>query len=190
VLTLRCTQRVRKRLRLPEQLPEAPASSRALRDWYVHLVRFGRSEFAIATSQRVAEIPADAISKARDACATETFARGKPRKDKRTGEMIPPKEYRRSGATVNRHIATLSHLFSFAVKERRLIDRNPGGDIRRKKEPRGRTRFLSDEERAALWCKSRPGFEASRRHASGVALAAGSPPEAQEPVSARSGRSA
>jgi hypothetical protein len=52
VLTLRCTQRVRKRLRLPEQLPEAPASSGALGDWYVHLVRFGRSEFALATSER------------------------------------------------------------------------------------------------------------------------------------------
>jgi hypothetical protein len=52
LLTLRCTQRVRTRLRLPEQLPEAPASSGALGDWYVHLVRFGRSEFAIATSER------------------------------------------------------------------------------------------------------------------------------------------
>jgi hypothetical protein len=52
VLTLRCTQRVRKRLRLPEQLPASPASSGALGDWYVHLVRFGRSEFAIATSER------------------------------------------------------------------------------------------------------------------------------------------
>ena len=54
----------------------------------------------------VAEITADAISKARDACATETFTRGKPRKDKATGEIIAPKEYRRSGATVNRYIAT------------------------------------------------------------------------------------
>jgi hypothetical protein len=52
VLTLRCTQRVRKRLRLSEQLPEGPASGGALGDWYVHLVRFGRSEFAIATSER------------------------------------------------------------------------------------------------------------------------------------------
>jgi hypothetical protein len=52
VLTLRCTQRVRRRLRLAEQLPEACASSGALGDWYVHLVRFGRSEFAIATSER------------------------------------------------------------------------------------------------------------------------------------------
>ena len=52
MLTLRCTQRVRTRLRLPEQLPEAPASTGALGDWYVHLVRFGRSEFAMATSER------------------------------------------------------------------------------------------------------------------------------------------
>jgi integrase len=104
-------------------------------------------EFA---GKSVAEITADAVSKARDACGAETFTRGKPRKDKKTGEMIRPKEYRRSGATVNRYIATLSHLLPFAVKERRLIDRNPVGDIRREKEPRGRTRFLSDEERAAL----------------------------------------
>jgi len=47
--------------------------------------------------------------------------------------MIAPKEYRRSGATVNRYIATLSHVFSFALKDRRLIDRNPVGDIRLKK---------------------------------------------------------
>ena len=43
---------MRTRLRLPEQLPEPPASTGALGDWYVHLVRFGRSEFAIATSER------------------------------------------------------------------------------------------------------------------------------------------
>ncbi|MGH8202442.1 MAG: tyrosine-type recombinase/integrase, partial [Steroidobacteraceae bacterium] len=58
--------------------------------------------------------------------------------------------YKRSGGTVNRYIACLSHALSFAVKERRLLDRNPVSDISRKKEPRGRTRFLTDEERAAL----------------------------------------
>jgi len=55
-----------------------------------------------------------------------------------------------SGAAVNRYVATLSHLFSFAVKERRLLDRNPVSDISRKREPRGRTRFLSDGERGSL----------------------------------------
>jgi integrase len=98
----------------------------------------------------VSEITADRISKARDICAAETFTRGKPHKDKKTGEMVQPKGYKRTGATVNRYIAALSHALSFAVKERRLIDRNPVGDISRKKESRGRTRFLSDDERTAL----------------------------------------
>jgi integrase len=98
----------------------------------------------------LAEITADRISQTRDKLATEAFTRGKTRTDKKTGATIAPKDYKRSGATVNRYMATLSHLFSFAVKERRLLDRNPAGDISRKKEPRGRTRFLSDLERAAL----------------------------------------
>lgn len=51
---------------------------------------------------------------------------------------------------MNRYIACLSHALSFAVKERRLLDRNPVSDISRKKEPRGRTRFLTDEDRTAL----------------------------------------
>jgi integrase len=98
----------------------------------------------------VAEITPDQISKGRDACAAETFTKGKPHKDKKTGEIVPPKQYKRTGATVNRYIAALSAALTFAVKERRLIDRNPVGDISRKKESRGRTRFLSDEERAGL----------------------------------------
>jgi len=40
VLTLRCTERVRARLRLPERLPEAPHRGAPSGDWYVHLVRF------------------------------------------------------------------------------------------------------------------------------------------------------
>lgn len=40
---------------------------------------------------------------------------------------------------MNRYIAYLSAALSFAVKDRRLIDRNPVSNISRKKEPRGRT---------------------------------------------------
>jgi len=98
----------------------------------------------------LAEITADRISQARDKLGAEKFTRGKPQKDRNTGQIVPPKEYKRSGATVNRYVATLSHLLSFAVKERRLLDRNPVSDISRKREPRGRTRFLSDGERGSL----------------------------------------
>lgn len=125
------------------------------------LVDFGPKEKATRVRQlawwskqfaglSLAEITADRISQARDKLLNETFTRGKPHKDRKTGELTVPKAFKRTGATVNRYIATLSHLFSFAVKERRLMDRNPVSNIARKKEPRGRTRFLSDEERAAL----------------------------------------
>ena len=59
-------------------------------------------------------------------------------------------EYQRSGATINRYLATLSHMLNVAKKEWRLIERNPVSDIAKKKEGRGRTRFLSDAERTKL----------------------------------------
>jgi integrase len=125
-------------------LPEFDETQRAARTR--HLAHWSK-QFAGLT---VAELTADRISKARDACAAETFTRGKARTNRKTGETTLPKAYRRTGATVNRFMATLSHILSFAAKERRLIDRNPVGDLSRKKESRGRTRFLSDDERTAL----------------------------------------
>ena len=53
MVTLRCTRLVRDRLHLPRQtVPEPPPSTGRLGDWYVHLVRFGRPEFGIATNER------------------------------------------------------------------------------------------------------------------------------------------
>jgi integrase len=128
----------------------------------------------------VAEVTATEISKARDALAAETFSRQPPipeavrskvlallKAGKTHAEIMAateqsltivrrvvsgskPAHGKRTGSTVNRYMATLSALMSFAAKERRLIDRNPVGDISRKKESRGRTRFLSDDERARL----------------------------------------
>lgn len=96
----------------------------------------------------LAEITADVVAEARDALAAETFTRGKAQKKR--GVEIPPTQYRRSAATVNRYAATLSHLFTMAVKEWRMCSTNPVRDINRKKEPGGRVRFLSDAEREAL----------------------------------------
>ena len=98
----------------------------------------------------LADVTPDRISKARDKLAAEMFTRGKPYKHPKTGETVAPREFKRSGGTVNRYIAALSHALSFAVKERRLLQRNPVSDIRRKPEPRGRTRFLSDDDREML----------------------------------------
>jgi len=109
-------------------------------------LQFWSRQFAGKT---LAEITTETVARARDALATETFTRGKPHTDKH-GNVIAPKRYKRTGATVNRYTGALSRLFTFAIKERRLIDRNPVSDISRKKETRGRTRFLTDSEREAL----------------------------------------
>jgi integrase len=93
----------------------------------------------------LAEITADRLSAARDYLASQLCTR----------RATHPVEggsgtYRRCGATVNRYVSTLSHLLTLAATQWRLIDRNPVREIGKQKESRGRTRFLSDEERAAL----------------------------------------
>ncbi len=78
------------------------------------------------------------IAACRDALAKETVQRGaKPGKLK-------------SGGTVNRMVAYLSDVLSYAVKELQWIERNPCERISKFKEAVGRVRFLSDEEREAL----------------------------------------
>lgn len=60
------------------------------------------------------------------------------------------KTFTRSPATVNRYLAALSHAFSLGVNEWQWIDSNPLRKVKKKKESRGRVRFLSDEERVRL----------------------------------------
>ena len=56
----------------------------------------------------------------------------------------------RSPATVVRYLAVMSHMFSIAVKEWGWLEDNPMRKVRKPKEPRGRVRALSDDERKAL----------------------------------------
>jgi integrase len=100
------------------------------------------------TGKTIAEITPDLTSLARDTLSAGTYTRGKMRTVK--GLEIQASKFARSGATVNRYLSTLSKLFDVAKKEWRLVDRNPVRDISKKKEPRGRVRFLSDAERDAL----------------------------------------
>lgn len=57
---------------------------------------------------------------------------------------------KRSPATVNRYLAALSHLFTTAVKEWGWADDNPLLRVSKQKEPRGRIRYLSEQERSQL----------------------------------------
>ena len=61
-----------------------------------------------------------------------------------------PGDKPRSPATVVRYLAALSHCLTVAVKEYQWLDDSPMRKVSKPPEPRGRVRFLSDEERAAL----------------------------------------
>jgi site-specific recombinase XerD len=56
----------------------------------------------------------------------------------------------RANATVVRDLAVLSHAFTMAMREWQWCEDNPVRKITKPKEPRGRVRFLSDEERPRL----------------------------------------
>ena len=57
---------------------------------------------------------------------------------------------KRGPATVCRYLAALSHAYTVARKEWRWVTENPVQEITKPREPRGRVRFLSDDERARL----------------------------------------
>jgi len=56
----------------------------------------------------------------------------------------------RSPSTVVRYMAALSHAFSIAVNEWGWLDDSPMRKVKKPKEPTGRVRFLSDDERSNL----------------------------------------
>jgi integrase len=56
----------------------------------------------------------------------------------------------RTSSTVVRYIAALSHVFTVGIKEFGWIETSPVSKITKPKEPPGRVRFLSDEERVRL----------------------------------------
>jgi integrase len=67
--------------------------------------------------------------------------------------LLREKTYRgtkRSNATVVRYMAALSHVYSYAVNEWEWLDSSPLKRVKKPKEPRGRARFLTDDEREAL----------------------------------------
>lgn len=56
----------------------------------------------------------------------------------------------RAPATVNRYLSTLSHALHVAVTEWQWLEESPLRRVRRLREPRGRVRYLTDDERTRL----------------------------------------
>jgi integrase len=85
-------------------------------------------------SYLLADVTPSILAEHRDKLSLEKTVRGKLR----------------SPSTVNRYLAIVSHLFTMAVKEWGWIESNPLLKLSKPKEPRGRIRFLDDEERNRL----------------------------------------
>jgi integrase len=94
----------------------------------------------------------DLIAEARGRLAAGHYQRSDP-KARRTSlkDGDEPRQFKRSGATVNRYLAALSHVFTVARKEWRWITTNPVLDVRKLPEGKARDKVLSAEERTALF---------------------------------------
>jgi len=69
---------------------------------------------------------------------------------KRLARGLTPKGSRRAAGTVNRYLAALSHAFTYAIREVRWAETNPVRSVSREREPRGRVRFLDNDEKDRL----------------------------------------
>jgi integrase len=105
--------------------------ARQLEWWRTHL---GNLTLNNVSSARISEL--------RDQLANGTVKWGTNLKEKETDK--------RSNATVNRYLAALSSAFGIAVKEWQWINENPMHRVSKLKEPGGRVRYLTDEERERL----------------------------------------
>lgn len=96
-------------------------------------------------SYSLADVTPALIGEHRDKLIAEPIpSRGK---DKSKASQTP--RYR-TPASVVRYMAALSHSFTIAVKEWGWMEDNPMRKVTKPKEPRGRIRFLNDDERTAL----------------------------------------
>ncbi|MBS0380723.1 MAG: tyrosine-type recombinase/integrase [Proteobacteria bacterium] len=114
----------------------------------------GRNTHLAWWVQRLGELKLSAVTpedieSARDALTVDGTGRGCGH-PWRGNERVYPSRHSRSPATVNRYLLTLSHLFSVAVRDWRLVARNPVSVVRKDPEPPARTRFLTDPERRRL----------------------------------------
>ena len=85
-------------------------------------------------SRTLAEITPAVIADSRDKLEEEITARGTSR----------------SPATVSKYLRVLSHAFNVAIKDWEWTSFNPVKNVTKPKEPRGRVRYLDDQERHAL----------------------------------------
>lgn len=107
---------------------------------------------AIGT-KKLSELTPALLREQLDRLATEPYSRSVQRKAvtlTRRRKSKNAKTYTRSPSSVNRYKETLSKALTVAVNEYEWMPENPLAKIPDRKEPQGRVRYLTAEERAAL----------------------------------------
>lgn len=90
-------------------------------------------------------------------CQLDTITPARIAKER--DKLLSEETYRhtkRTGATVVRYLAALSACMTHGVRELQWLERNPVERIKKPAESKGRVRFLTDDERAALLDACRP----------------------------------
>lgn len=96
------------------------------------------------------------ISKQRDKLLSEETPRFATPETGNALEDSKRLRMKRTGATVNRYLASLSACLGYGVKTLQWIERNPCERIEKPAENKGRVRYLCDEERTALLAACKP----------------------------------
>ncbi|MBF0455564.1 MAG: site-specific integrase [Magnetococcales bacterium] len=112
---------------IQEVLPSKPKSSYN----YTIFLNWWKNELG---DRVLADITPPLISEYRDKLASGVTQYGKPR----------------GPATVNRYLGALSTAFTTATNEWQWLDDSPMRKVAKQKEPRGRVRYLDEEERSRL----------------------------------------
>jgi hypothetical protein len=171
VITLCCTQKVRKRLKLTATPPGLIAADHRARDWCVNLVRFGRQQVVMATSERSL---LTVLLPARELRQSLVPNLQRAAQDLLTVLGIPPD-------TISREIAAMQPVaFASAVNRRVLGSMNEfawqlGAYLDRADDPLELARYLSDTPMSAVGSKSRLGIPADVARELLTALHAASP---------------
>lgn len=113
-----------------------------------HLLKWWKKELGFCV---LADLNRSLISEKLEKLLRKKAERWNRKTEKKEVNFISP-------ATVNRYLAAFSHVCTIAANEWEWLEDNPLRKIKKLKEPRGRVRFLDDDERKALLdaCKDAP----------------------------------
>jgi integrase len=125
---------------MEEEMPKKRDAHRGRLLWWKE--KLGNLKLADVTSAIVVEY--------RGKLGRETYTRAKPQSKRSTVRGKTAREFNRTGATVNRYLAALSHLFTVARKEWHWVSHNPFAEVSKLGESSGSVRFLAEDERVRL----------------------------------------